>query len=96
MWKRRGKHFDALRRTWIRESETELFESSVIAVVGASRTEGKIGYVAMENTTMFDGPVYPVNPSGSGKLFSSAFSRGTAFKYDHDGSDHTTLYRGVG
>jgi len=54
-------------------SLTQLFEPSGVAVVGASRTDGKIGYVAMANATAFDGPVYPVNPSGSGELFGSAF-----------------------
>lgn len=54
-------------------SLTQLFEPSGVAVVGASRTEGKIGYVAMANATNFEGPVYPVNPSGSGELFGSAF-----------------------
>ena len=54
-------------------SLTQLFEPSGVAVVGASRTEGKIGYVAMENAVAFDGPVYPVNPSGSGELFGSRF-----------------------
>ena len=38
-----------------------LFDPSAIAVVGASKTEGKIGYEAMANTTEFDGPVYPVD-----------------------------------
>ncbi len=54
-------------------SLTQLFEPSGVAVVGASRTEGKIGYVAMANATNFEGPVYPVNPSGSGELFGSKF-----------------------
>ena len=54
-------------------SLTQLFEPSGVAVVGASRTEGKIGYVAMANATTFEGPVYPVNPSGSGELFGSEF-----------------------
>jgi acetyltransferase len=54
-------------------SLTHLFEPSGVAVVGASRTEGKIGYVAMANATAFEGPVYPVNPSGSGALFGSEF-----------------------
>ncbi len=54
-------------------SLTQLFEPSGVAVVGASRTEGKIGYVAMANASTFEGPVYPVNPSGSGELFGSEF-----------------------
>ena len=54
-------------------SLTQLFEPSGVAVVGASRTEGKIGHVAMANATEFEGLVYPVNPSGSGELFGSEF-----------------------
>ena len=54
-------------------SLTHLFEPVGVAVVGASRTEGKIGYVAMANATAFAGPVYPVNPSASGALFGSEF-----------------------
>jgi len=54
-------------------SLTHLFEPSGVAVVGASRTEGKIGYVAMANATNFEGPVSPVNPSESGELFGSEF-----------------------
>ncbi|SEG53668.1 Acyl-CoA synthetase (NDP forming) [Halobellus limi] len=51
----------------------QLFDPSGIAVVGASATEGKIGYEAMANAAEFDGPVYPVNPSATGELFGSTF-----------------------
>ena len=51
----------------------QLFDPSGIAVVGASATEGKIGYEAMANAAKFDGPVYPVNPSATGELFGSEF-----------------------
>ena len=51
----------------------QLFEPSGVAVVGASKTEGKIGYEAMANAARFDGPVYPVNPSASGELFGAEF-----------------------
>ncbi|WP_311172700.1 acetate--CoA ligase family protein [Halobellus ordinarius] len=54
-------------------SLTHLFEPSGIAVVGASQTEGKIGYEAMVNAVRFDGPVYPVNPSTEGELFGKEF-----------------------
>ncbi|MFC6873033.1 acetate--CoA ligase family protein [Halobellus marinus] len=54
-------------------SLTQLFEPSGIAVVGASQTEGKIGYEAMVNAVRFDGPVYPVNPSTEGELFGREF-----------------------
>ncbi|RLM88408.1 CoA-binding protein [Halobellus sp. Atlit-38R] len=52
---------------------TQMFEPSAVAVVGASKVEGKIGYEAMANAALFDGPVYPVNPSASGELFGSEF-----------------------
>ncbi|WP_262177480.1 CoA-binding protein [Haloarcula laminariae] len=51
----------------------QMFDPSAVAVVGASSTEGKIGYEAMANATMFDRPVYPVNPTGEGTLFGEAF-----------------------
>ena len=50
-----------------------LFDPGAVAVVGASDTEGKIGYEAMANAVAFDGPVSPVNPSGSGTLFGEQF-----------------------
>ena len=50
-----------------------LFGPRSIAVVGASQTEGKIGYEAMANLAGFDGPVYPVNPSASGSAFGEPF-----------------------
>jgi acetyltransferase len=50
-----------------------MFDPSAIAVVGASATEGKVGYEAMANAVAFDGPVYPVNPSGEGALFGEPF-----------------------
>ncbi|WP_336022892.1 CoA-binding protein [Halobellus salinisoli] len=51
----------------------QLFDPSAIAVIGASATEGKIGYEAMANAAIFDGPVYPVNPSTEGELFGADF-----------------------
>ncbi len=50
-----------------------MFEPSAVAVVGASKTEGKIGYEAMANASEFDGAVYPVNPSSDGELFGASF-----------------------
>ncbi|MDS0295718.1 CoA-binding protein [Halogeometricum sp. S3BR5-2] len=52
---------------------SRLFDPSSIAVVGASTTEGKIGYEAMENVRDFEGPVYPVNPSREGEIFGESF-----------------------
>lgn len=54
-------------------SLTQMFEPSAVAVVGASKTEGEIGYEAMANATLFDGPVYSVNPSPTGELFGAEF-----------------------
>ncbi|ARS90543.1 CoA-binding protein [Natrarchaeobaculum aegyptiacum] len=50
-----------------------LFDPSGIAVVGASKTPGKIGYEAMQNAIRFDGPVYPVNPSAEGTVMDREF-----------------------
>lgn len=50
-----------------------LFSPDCIAIIGASQTEGKIGYEAMANATAFSGSVYPVNPSSSGMVFGESF-----------------------
>ena len=50
-----------------------LFEPRGVAVIGASATEGKLGYEAMSNAVQYDGPVYPVNPSSDGELFGESF-----------------------
>ncbi|GAA0268698.1 hypothetical protein GCM10009000_101130 [Halobacterium noricense] len=50
-----------------------LFRPERIAVVGASATEGKLGYEAMANAVEFEGTVYPVNPSGEGEVFGEPF-----------------------
>ncbi|MFC4549906.1 MULTISPECIES: acetate--CoA ligase family protein [Halorussus] len=55
-----------------------LFRPESIAVIGASQTEGKIGYEAMANAVEFGGRVYPVNPSGSGTVFGEAFVESVA------------------
>ncbi|MDB2238998.1 CoA-binding protein [Halorubrum ezzemoulense] len=52
---------------------TQMFDPTAVAIVGASTTEGKIGYEAMANAAEFDSPVYPVNPSSKGTLFGEAF-----------------------
>ena len=51
----------------------KLFEPTTIAVVGASATEGKLGYEAMQTVADFDGPVYPVNPNDEGDVFGEPF-----------------------
>lgn len=51
-------------------SLTPLFEPSSIAVVGASRDPGKLGYTLLKNVVDygFRGAIYPVNPSGGAVL----------------------------
>jgi len=43
-----------------------LFDPESIAVIGASRKEGKIGYTLFSNIKKsdYEGEVYPVNPKG--------------------------------
>lgn len=47
-----------------------LFSPQSIAVIGASRTEGKVGYYTMSNLVQsgFQGPIVPINPAG-GEIF---------------------------
>ncbi len=42
----------------------KLFNPRAVAVIGASHTEGKVGYSLLKNlkTQGFEGPIYPVNP----------------------------------
>jgi acetyltransferase len=54
-------------------SLTDLFDPDSIAVIGASKTSGKLGNDAMANAKEFDGPVYPVNPSGEGSVYGYEF-----------------------
>ncbi|AEF96494.1 acetate--CoA ligase alpha subunit [Methanotorris igneus] len=39
-----------------------IFNPKSIAIIGASKTEGKVGYSIMKNLMSFDGKLYPVNP----------------------------------
>ncbi|GFP24520.1 hypothetical protein HKBW3S09_01987, partial [Candidatus Hakubella thermalkaliphila] len=43
------------------------FNPKSIAVIGASRTPGKVGYDILENILQYgyQGAVYPINPSAS-------------------------------
>ncbi|WP_435186121.1 CoA-binding protein [Halobellus sp. EA9] len=52
---------------------SDLFDPESIAVIGASATPGKLGNDAMANAKEFDGPVYPVNPSGDGEVYGYEF-----------------------
>lgn len=47
-----------------RSSLHDLFHPSSVAVVGASKTEGKIGHSILKNMVEsgYEGPIYPVNP----------------------------------
>ena len=60
-------------RTVVHVSISDLFAPNSIAVVGASATPGKLGNDAMVNVKEFDGPVYPVNPSGTGEVYGHEF-----------------------
>ncbi|MFC4246069.1 CoA-binding protein [Natribaculum luteum] len=52
---------------------SDLFEPDGIAVVGASKTPGKLGNDAMTNIQSYEGQIYPVNPSSSGSVFGYEF-----------------------
>ena len=52
---------------------SDLFEPESIAVIGASATPGKLGNDAMTNIQVYDGDIYPVNPSGSGSVYGYDF-----------------------
>ena len=54
-------------------SISDLLDPESIAVIGASATPGKLGNDAMANAKEFDGPVYPVNPSGEGSVYGYEF-----------------------
>jgi len=46
----------------------DLFDPASIAIVGASQTEGKIGYETMRNGLESSLSVYPVNPNAEGEV----------------------------
>lgn len=50
-----------------------LFDPDGIAVIGASKTPGKLGNDAMSNIEAYDTEIYPVNPSSSGTVFGYEF-----------------------
>ncbi|WP_408960414.1 CoA-binding protein [Natrinema sp. 74] len=52
---------------------TDFFDPDGIAVIGASKTPGKLGNDAMTNIQSYDGNVYPVNPSSSGSVYGYEF-----------------------
>jgi predicted CoA-binding protein len=52
---------------------TDFLNPDGIAIIGASKTAGKLGNDAMTNIRSYDGDVYPVNPSGSGSVYGYDF-----------------------
>jgi len=52
---------------------TDFFDPDGIAVIGASKTPGKLGNDAMINIRTYDGDVYPVNPSSEGSVYGYEF-----------------------
>ncbi|WP_436348206.1 CoA-binding protein [Natronorubrum sp. FCH18a] len=57
---------------------TDFFDPDGIAVIGASKTPGKLGNDAMTNIRSYDGDVYPVNPSSSGSVYGYEFVESVA------------------
>ena len=64
-------------------SISDLLDPDSIAVIGASATPGKLGNDAMANAKEFNGPVYPVNPSGEGSVYGYEFV-GSVLETDAD------------
>ncbi|PAU83023.1 CoA-binding protein [Halorubrum salipaludis] len=52
---------------------TDFFDPDGIAVIGASKTPGKLGNDAMTNIRSYDGDVYPVNPGSTGSVYGYEF-----------------------
>ncbi|SEV80082.1 CoA-binding protein [Natrinema salifodinae] len=52
---------------------TDFFDPDGIAVIGASKTPGKLGNDAMTNIRTYDGDVFPVNPSSEGSVYGYEF-----------------------
>lgn len=54
-------------------SVQDLFDPASVAVIGASRSSGKIGHRVTRNLDTFDGEVHPVNPNAEGDLCGNPF-----------------------
>ncbi|WP_226043105.1 CoA-binding protein [Natrinema sp. DC36] len=52
---------------------TDFFDPDGIAVIGASKTPGKLGNDTMTNIRTYNGEVYPVNPSSDGSVYGYEF-----------------------
>jgi len=59
----------------LKEQLRSLFEPDGVAIIGASRTEGRPGYCAVENLVRlgYPGRIYPVNPEADEILGLTAF-----------------------
>ncbi|MEM2739485.1 MAG: acetate--CoA ligase family protein [Candidatus Bathyarchaeia archaeon] len=64
----------------------KLFNPSTVAVIGASRTPGKVGYAILSNivSSGFNGEVYPVNPNATEILGLKCYPRVTDVPSDVD------------
>ena len=54
---------------------TKMFKPDSVAVIGASNTPGKVGYIIVDNLINdgFEGEIYPVNPKGGEILGKTAY-----------------------
>ena len=55
---------------------TKMFKPESVAVIGASNTPGKVGYIIVDNLINdgFEGEIYPVNPKGGEILGKKAYA----------------------
>ena len=55
---------------------TKMFKPESVAVIGASNTPGKVGYIIVDNLINdgFEGEIYPVNPKGGEILGKTAYA----------------------
>ena len=53
----------------------KMFKPESVAVIGASNTPGKVGYIIVDNLINdgFEGEIYPVNPKGGEILGKTAY-----------------------
>ena len=53
----------------------KMFKPESVAVIGASNTPGKVGYIIVDNLINdgFEGEIYPVNPRGGEILGKTAY-----------------------
>ena len=54
----------------------KMFKPESVAVIGASNTPGKVGYIIVDNLINdgFEGEIYPVNPKGGEILGKKAYA----------------------